>query len=483
MEYTQNSLESFMTNPGFEHLGRNILKHLNKKTILALRLGNHASQYFVDNSRFFLKKLKCKQEQYEAWYTLIRKIEEQNPDLRLNIALNLIKLNDNYQDIKELFPLNVFSLFGDLSLVKFIVENSMVESMGKNSKYGNTAIHHAAGRGHDQIVKALIGCIWNPYAPNDSGWTHTDIAKCRISTKCKDFTINNDFKKNFYTRIVAGDIETVKAVIECIDNPNAPDNSGDTPLHFAAKFGKTEIVKALITCGNDPNVPNDWGWTPIHQAANQGFTEIVKILIGCTDNPNAPNDSGRTPIHHAAKFGHTEIVRVLIGCSDNPNVPDNHGWTPIHYAAQSGRTEVVKALIGYTDNPNAPNNRGWTPIHHAAGNGHTEIVKILMGCTDNPNAPNNEGVTPINFATRYGRTEAVKALIGSIDNPNAPDKDGWTLIHEAAKFGHTEIVEILINITDNPNPPDNDGDTPFDIAKSYNFFRVMNLLNPKNRRT
>ena len=181
-------MESFITNPGFHHLGQNILRHLNKKTLLSLRLVNHSSKYFVDNPRFWLKKLDYKnngsKELHEAWLTLIQKVEEKDSDLKQNVAANLIKLfDDNLWG--ENFPLNVLSGFGDVKLVKFIIENNMVKHLGRITKNGNTFIHAAALSGHTEIIKALIG----------------------------------------YT-----------------NNPNAPNNYGQTPFHFAAMNGHTEII-------------------------------------------------------------------------------------------------------------------------------------------------------------------------------------------------------------------------------------------------
>ena len=257
MNKSQNYLETFMTNPGFEHLGQKILRHLKKKNLLALRLVNNSTKDFVDNPKFWLKKMNYKNrelmELHEAWSKLIKKVEEEHPDLKKNIALNLIKLNGNEyfnaDDIFErvdliigykymnqlnsafcrgtvLFPLNILSLFGDLALVEFIIENNMVKSLSRNSWYGTNPFHHAAGQGYTEIVKALVGCI---------------------------------------------------------DNPNAPSNHGVTPIHCAAV---------------------------------NGHTEIVNILIGLTDNPNVPDANGDTPIIWAALSGHVEIVKTLFDCSD-----------------------------------------------------------------------------------------------------------------------------------------------------------------------
>ena len=72
-----------------------------------------------------------------------------------------------------------------------------------------------------------------------------------------------------------------------------------------------EIVTIMAPLIENPNAPNEDGNTPIHTAAENGHTEIVKILAPLTENPNAPDNYGSTPIILAAENGHTEIVKIL----------------------------------------------------------------------------------------------------------------------------------------------------------------------------
>ena len=109
------------------------------------------------------------------------------------------------------------------------------------------------------------------------------------------------------------------------------------------------------------------GRTPIYWASYRGDTEIIKILAPLTDNPNAPNKNGITPMHLASCLGYSEIVKILVPLTDNPNAPDNQGWTPIHEAASGGHTEIVKILAPLTANPNAPDDDRHTPIYLAHG--------------------------------------------------------------------------------------------------------------------
>ena len=140
MDLSQNPLESLLTNPGFEHIGIKILMDLNKKNLLNLRLVSHSFKNFVDNPSFLLKRLKFastgirtsnkrkrSMELYEVWNKLIQKVEEKNYDLESNLKLNLIRMVNKPCGVRNLFPLNVVSGFGDLSMVQFIIENNMVE--------------------------------------------------------------------------------------------------------------------------------------------------------------------------------------------------------------------------------------------------------------------------------------------------------------------------------------------------------------------
>ena len=113
---------------------------------------------------------------------------------------------------------------------------------------------------------------------------------------------------------------------------------------MAANNGYTEIVKILAPLTDNPNAPNEDGETPIYCAARKGYTEIVKFLAPLTDNPNAPDVWGNTPIHRAASNGHTEIVKILAPLTDNPNAPNKNGYTPI---SATKNAEIHKILESF----------------------------------------------------------------------------------------------------------------------------------------
>ena len=71
---------------------------------------------------------------------------------------------------------------------------------------------------------------------------------------------------------------------------------GDSPLHEAAREGRTETVDAFLADGADPNAKDSSGDTPLHKAAREGYTETVDALLKADGaNPNAQNEFGSHP--------------------------------------------------------------------------------------------------------------------------------------------------------------------------------------------
>lgn len=108
-----------------------------------------------------------------------------------------------------------------------------------------------------------------------------------------------------------GDLEKAGEYLEKGANPNATDELGRTPLHWAAWNGHTGIVKILIEEGANPNATDNDGWTPLHYAASDGQIEAAKLLIEAGSNPKAIDIEGKTPLHIAVEEEYPEIVELL----------------------------------------------------------------------------------------------------------------------------------------------------------------------------
>ena len=171
---------------------------------------------------------------------------------------------------------------------------------------------------------------------------------------------------------------------------NVRDNTGYTPLHYAAHKGHMDIVRCLVENRNcDVNVRDDTGYTPLHYAAHKGHIDIVRCLVENSNSDvndvNVRESTGYTPLlHYAAREGHMDIVRCLVENSNcDVNVRDDTGYTPLHHAAQWGHINTVKCLAEHTAAVvMATDKYGATPFHlacqHNYSNCNIPVIKYFL---------------------------------------------------------------------------------------------------------
>jgi ankyrin repeat protein len=76
-----------------------------------------------------------------------------------------------------------------------------------------------------------------------------------------------------------GDLQAVKKHLDAGSDVNAKDNLGATPMNYVASGGHREIAELLLGKGADVNAKdNQSGNTPLHTAARYGRKEIGELL-------------------------------------------------------------------------------------------------------------------------------------------------------------------------------------------------------------
>lgn len=99
-------------------------------------------------------------------------------------------------------------------------------------------------------------------------------------------------------------------------NINMCNKDGFTPLHVAAKFGRTEILRVLLDSGSMLNVRTyKTFYTPLHLAVIFQRLQTVKELLQCGGCEVDPQDSkGYTPLYYAciANNSNLKILELLL---------------------------------------------------------------------------------------------------------------------------------------------------------------------------
>ncbi|GFR62300.1 poly [ADP-ribose] polymerase [Elysia marginata] len=121
-----------------------------------------------------------------------------------------------------------------------------------------------------------------------------------------------------------------------------PDNSGNTPVHYAAAYGWLLTMRTLLDAGVDPNVYNMWRTTPVSVAYLKSHIGIVQELLthGKVDI-NFTDDCGMSLLFHACSsdLGEKDLCEDITYMVEEKGasckILDNSGRSPLHYLAKA----------------------------------------------------------------------------------------------------------------------------------------------------
>ncbi|CAG9773806.1 unnamed protein product [Ceutorhynchus assimilis] len=159
----------------------------------------------------------------------------------------------------------------------------------------------------DLLFKAIINndlplsCFYLGYNSNTLDYDNT---KCHPLCTCNKCSNNED------DSVLASNITLDKF------NVNMCNIEGFTPLHLAAKYGRTEILRILLDSGAPLNVcDNKTFYTPLHLAVMFQRVQTVKELLKCGNcNVDAQDVKGNTPLYYACvrNSNNLKIIESLL---------------------------------------------------------------------------------------------------------------------------------------------------------------------------
>ena len=212
-------------------------------------------------------------------------------------------------------------------------------------------------------------------------------------------------------------------------------DSGEAPVHIAARLGDSIIMAAVLSRGvGRPDVQSSDGTTPLHIAARERHAGCVDLLCMAAvhrETVNTVDKSRLTPLHGAVNSSALDVVRILLRHGANPNAVDRDGLAPLHYAAAAAHppvfshSAVVDLLIAHGANVSIRDNQCRTPLHLAAAVGNAALVRLLLLAGADIDAVERIlGETAVNIAAAYGRYDAMVELCEAGCDVNIADKHG-----------------------------------------------------------
>lgn len=130
--------------------------------------------------------------------------------------------------------------------------------------------------------------------------------------------------------------------------------------HFAAFEGRESVVSQLLELGAGAyvNMGDSDSNTPLHMAAKQGRSGCAQLLIDAGANVNAENKLGQTPLIIAVASDMLRMSKLLLDASCDLHRRDRHDNTALHHAAHSGLTDFALLLVKSGADLFATNDKG-----------------------------------------------------------------------------------------------------------------------------
>ncbi|KAG8233136.1 hypothetical protein J437_LFUL010366 [Ladona fulva] len=128
---------------------------------------------------------------------------------------------------------------------------------------------------------------------NKAGWVR--VSRPAVSEEAASISDEN---KCLVDWAKEENLEGLKNALKAVnaDIVNQSDDSGMTPLHWAADRGNAEAVQLLVDAGADVNFKDSEGQTALHYAVSCGHAEVVKILLKAGCSPDAVDNDGEKPL-------------------------------------------------------------------------------------------------------------------------------------------------------------------------------------------
>jgi ankyrin repeat protein len=368
---------------------------------------------------------------------------------------------------------------GDLKRVKAeLARDPSLARVGDEA--GDTALHHAVGRGHVDVVRALLDAGANVDAVRGDGYrpihaalmSHWNVrSRSGVHDAIVDMLLANGASYNIYVAAARGDMTYVR---EALGRDRSLANFEDThhhrPVSAAARRGDIAMVALLLEHGADPNLPEEGApqGHALWSAVDRRDHELVRLLLRYGADPNCEVESSGTPFGHAQKdpvlrnllrahggrerdpdhpelqdlFKRRDFVTLERKLRERPEMLHSASWGEGVLAgpAHDADHEVIDMLLRV--GARVPTVSKWGPFYYFK---HERTAALLLERGMDPNHMNWHRFTLLHHMAAEGDIGKAKLLLDHGADIDAIDEEYCsTPLGVAARRGQREILRVLL---------------------------------------
>jgi len=278
-------------------------------------------RFFKPLKELYIKSIERKKSLISLWNSLENGEDEKVKEL-------LEKIDINTQDSDGSSPLHYAAYYGNLDLLKFLVEKgAKVDILNRE---GKTPLMFATLMGQTESVDILI----------------QNKADVYIKDKNKNTLL--------HFAAIEGALEIAKLLMEKGVAFEAKNYTGKTPLFLAAENGNLEVVKFLHSKGASLNTKDTFLNSALHWSITRKHQEIAKYLLDNKVDVNVQNYKGMSALHWCVLYGLVDEVKFLLDIGAKPDIKDKYGFTPLDHAKDMGNKDIIRLLTPKHPEPTAP---------------------------------------------------------------------------------------------------------------------------------
>jgi ankyrin repeat protein len=255
------------------------------------------------------------------------------------------------------------------------------------------------------------------------------------------------------------------------------DKSGNTALHYAARWNAMEAVSALLDAKADMEAKNKNKTTALELASVNGNEQLVQLLLEKGAKIDQVTGDSGNALQAAASKGDAKLVWILLRGGAAVNSQCGRYGFALQTAALEGHRNIVDMLLehGHAD-VNLKGGYYGSALQAAAYSGHTAIIQRLLDGGAKVNAPGGEFGSALQAAACVGHIDAVKKLLERRANVDMEGGKHGSALQAASANGHAVVVDMLLKRGANINIQAGGHGSSLQLAIKSGHIIVIKLL-------
>ena len=158
MEASNSTFEVILSNPGLQHIGENILKHLDIQSVAKCREVSSSFLDLIDGQKFWyieqIKKYFFSPHEFNFEKILIGAFDHRKTLTELKIVA---QFTTKYLAKKDFTNSLIYQAFkeGQIDFIKLFINSPLIDLAEMDHK-GFTVFHHACSQGSKEVIELLI---------------------------------------------------------------------------------------------------------------------------------------------------------------------------------------------------------------------------------------------------------------------------------------------------------------------------------------